>query len=40
MTNKYFQTFRECPACSRVYWAGCHHERMRERLRLFGIIAE
>jgi uncharacterized protein with PIN domain len=23
---------RHCPACGRIYWAGSHHRRMRERL--------
>ena len=30
-----FQTqseFHRCPGCGRIYWAGSHHDRMRERL--------
>jgi len=26
-------TFRLCPSCQRVYWAGSHHERMSQLLR-------
>ncbi len=37
LTRKYHQVFQECPECRRIYWAGSHHERMRERLRAFGI---
>lgn len=37
LTKKYYQVFQECPQCKRIYWAGSHHERMRERLRAFGI---
>jgi uncharacterized protein with PIN domain len=35
LTRQYYQTFQECPVCRRLYWAGSHHERMRERLRAF-----
>jgi uncharacterized protein with PIN domain len=30
-------SFRECPRCQRVYWRATHVERMRQRLRSFGI---
>ena len=32
LTRKHFTEFRRCPSCDRVYWAGSHHERMRERV--------
>lgn len=37
LTRKYYHVFQECPQCQRIYWAGSHHEQMRERLRAFGI---
>jgi len=27
-TKKYFETFKRCPVCGKVFWAGSHHERM------------
>jgi uncharacterized protein with PIN domain len=32
LTKQYYADFRRCPRCERVYWAGSHHERMRERV--------
>jgi uncharacterized protein with PIN domain len=32
LTKQYYADFRRCPCCERVYWAGSHHERMRERV--------
>lgn len=29
--------FRRCPQCDRVYWAGTHAERMRERMEGFQL---
>lgn len=29
--------FRRCPQCGRVYWAGTHAERMRERMEGFQL---
>ncbi len=29
-TRKYFQNFRKCPGCDRIYWEGSHYERMKE----------
>lgn len=26
------EEFFQCPDCQRIYWAGSHHDRMRERL--------
>lgn len=31
-TRKYYDAFKMCPSCGRVYWAGSHHERLRERV--------
>lgn len=30
-TRKYYDRFRICPACGRIYWPGSHQTRMRER---------
>jgi len=27
-TRKYFENFRKCPGCDRIYWEGSHFERM------------
>jgi hypothetical protein len=27
-TKKYFDTFKRCSVCRRIYWAGSHHKRM------------
>lgn len=27
-TKKYYETFSQCPACGRIYWAGSHFEHM------------
>ncbi len=32
-TKKYFQTFRRCPECFRIYWPGSHQEKMQQWLR-------
>lgn len=32
LTKRYYHRFRRCQACGRVYWAGSHHDRARERL--------
>jgi uncharacterized protein with PIN domain len=34
------QRFRYCPECDRVYWSATHVERMRRRLRSFGVNLE
>jgi len=36
-TKKYFHDFSICPGCGRIYWAGSHHEKMRERLKRLGL---
>ncbi|MEW6594269.1 MAG: Mut7-C RNAse domain-containing protein [Thermodesulfobacteriota bacterium] len=28
LTKKYYHSFRRCPGCGRIYWAGSHHARM------------
>jgi uncharacterized protein with PIN domain len=29
-TKRYYQDFRKCPGCGRVYWEGSHYERMKK----------
>jgi len=36
-TRKYYQRFKRCPDCRRIYWRGSHHERMIDRLRDVGL---
>jgi len=36
-TRKYFNEFRLCKACNRLYWRGSHHARLRERLEATGV---
>ncbi|MEN8189164.1 MAG: Mut7-C RNAse domain-containing protein [Thermodesulfobacteriota bacterium] len=33
LTRKYYDRFRQCPGCGRVYWKGSHHQRMGEVLK-------
>ncbi|SDB36587.1 hypothetical protein SAMN05660653_01732 [Desulfonatronum thiosulfatophilum] len=40
LTSRYYQTFHECPACRRIYWAGSHHQRMVANLKAHGISDE
>lgn len=28
LTQKYYHSFRRCPGCGRIYWAGSHHAKM------------
>jgi uncharacterized protein with PIN domain len=28
-TRRYFNNFKRCPECNRIYWEGSHYERMR-----------
>lgn len=30
LTKKYYDDFKQCPACDQVYWKGSHYERMLE----------
>jgi hypothetical protein len=32
-TRRYYDEFRQCPDCGRVYWKGSHYQRMRGFLR-------
>ena len=32
LTKKYYHSFQLCQGCTRIYWAGSHHERMSELL--------
>ncbi len=31
-TRKYYENFRKCPGCDRIYWEGSHFERMKKML--------
>lgn len=33
LTQRYFEEFRICPACSQIYWKGSHFERMAGMIR-------
>ena len=33
-------TFNQCPSCGRIYWEGCHPERMIKRLETIGVHLE
>jgi uncharacterized protein with PIN domain len=32
LTRKYFERFKACRGCGKIYWHGSHHQQMRERL--------
>lgn len=32
LTKKYYHSFRRCPGCGRIYWAGSHHAKMAQLL--------
>jgi len=34
-TREFYNDFRRCPGCGRVYWEGSHYQRMREFIRVF-----
>ncbi len=40
LTRRYYDTFFECPECSRVFWQGSHHERLTDRLQSLGLIQD
>lgn len=40
LTQRYYDTFFECPECNRVFWPGSHHERLMDRLQSLGLIAQ
>jgi len=31
-TRKYYENFKKCPGCDRIYWEGSHFERMKKML--------
>ena len=33
LTKKYYDEFRRCSGCARVYWAGSHFEKLKAQLR-------
>jgi len=36
-TKKYFNTFKTCPACDRIYWRGSHCDAMAAKLKKAGL---
>jgi hypothetical protein len=34
LTKKYFNRFRICTVCSKIYWQGSHHEKMTDKLKI------
>lgn len=37
LTKKYFNRFKQCPDCEKIYWQGSHHEKMTDKLKaIFG----
>lgn len=36
-TSKYFNEFRLCRGCNRIYWRGSHHAHLKERLESAGV---
>ncbi len=34
LTKKYFNRFRICTACSKIYWQGSHHDKMTDKLKI------
>ena len=37
LTKKYYDEFKQCPACDQVYWKGSHYDRM---LQLIEKVSE
>ena len=35
LTKKYFDTFRICSACSRIYWRGSHYQQARQLVEVW-----
>jgi uncharacterized protein with PIN domain len=31
-TRQFYEDFRQCPGCKRIYWAGSHYEKMKKQL--------
>ena len=40
LTKKYYQDFRICPQCERIYWKGSHYKRMESFLRKVMDLSE
>jgi len=36
-TKKYYNEFKICPSCNRIFWKGSHHEDMKKRFTGLGI---
>jgi Uncharacterized conserved protein len=36
LTKKYYEEFRRCPACGRVYWPGSHFPKLVKHVRRFA----
>lgn len=36
LTQKYYDSFRQCPGCGRIYWPGSHRDKMLLVLRGYG----
>ena len=32
-TRQYYQEYRKCPECKRIYWEGSHYERMKKNIK-------
>lgn len=37
-TRKYFDRFKMCSRCDRIYWQGSHHSHMSSRMQMAGIV--
>ena len=33
LTKKYYDTFRICGECGKIYWAGSHRQRMEKKIK-------
>jgi hypothetical protein len=36
-TKRYFNTFKTCPECNRIYWRGSHCDAMAAKLKHAGL---
>ena len=34
LTKKYYNDFKQCKSCEKIYWRGSHHEKMAEMIIL------
>lgn len=37
LTRRYFDIFRACPGCGRIFWHGSHREKMEKLLDILGV---